>query len=133
MTGAGAALALALAAGVLLACASNAEQPAAPETPAAPKAPAAPNGPAAAEPAAPAADEMIAITGRLVVTGSDPLVSLVIVTGADERYELVGEQAGPLWDLQQRRVTVTGYLVQPASGPGFPAQLQVHSHTLLQP
>ena len=119
MTGAGAALAL--AAGVLLACASNAEQPSAP------------NGPAAAEPAAPAADEMIAVTGRLVVTGSDPLVSLVIVTGADERYELVGEQADPLWNLQQRRVTVTGYLVQPASGPGFPAQLQVHSHTLLRP
>lgn len=118
--------ALALAAAVLLACAacaSDADQPAAPNGPAA-------AGPAAREPAAPAADEMIAVTGRVVVTGSDPLVTLVIVTGANEQYELVGERADPLWDLQQRRVTVTGYIVQPASGPGFPAQLEVASYAL---
>ena len=125
MTRAGAAVAL--AAPVLLACAacaSDAEQPAAPEVAATP------NGPAAAEPSAPAADEMIAVTGRIVATGSDPLVTLVIVTAADERYELVGEQADPLWDLQQRRVTVRGRIVQPPSGPGFPAQLEVASYSL---
>ena len=118
------AAALALAAGVLLACASDADQPSAPE--AAP----AQGGRAAAEPAAPAANEMIAVTGRVVVTGSDPLVALVIVTDANERYELVGARADPLWDLQQRRVTVRGRIVQPASGPGFPAQLEVASHAL---
>lgn len=116
--------ALALAAGVLLACASDAEQPAAPE------AAAARNGPAADEPAAPAADEMIAVTGRVVATGSDPHVILVIVTGADEEYELVGEQADPLWNLQQRDVTVRGRVVQEAAGPGFPAQLEVASYAL---
>ncbi|MDE0449629.1 MAG: hypothetical protein OXH96_23410 [Spirochaetaceae bacterium] len=116
-------VAMALAAAVLLACASDADQPAAAQ------ATAAPNGPAAAEPVAPAADEMIAVTGRVVVTGSDPLVTLVIVTDAGEQYELVGEQADPLWDLQQRRVTVNGYIVQPASGPGFPAQLEVASYS----
>ena len=118
---------MALGAAVLLACAacaSDADQPAAPQ------AAATPNGPAAAEPAAPAVDEMIAVTGRVVVTGSDPLVTLVIVTGANEQYQLVGEQADPLWDLQQRRVTVNGYIVQPASGPGFPAQLEVASYAL---
>ena len=126
MKRAGAALALATV--VLLACtacASDADQPAAPQ------AAAAANGPAAAEPAAPAAGEMIAVTGRIVVTGSDPLVTLGIVTGANEQYELVGERADPLWDLQQRRVTVTGYIVQTASGPGFPAQLEVASYTVV--
>ena len=113
---------LALAAGVLLACASDADQPAAPE------AQAAPNGPV--EPGAPESDEMIAVTGRVVVTGSDPLVVLVIVTGANEQYELVGEQADPLWNLQQLHVTVRGRVVQQAAGPGFPAQLEVDSYTL---
>ncbi len=113
---------LALAAAVLLACAacaSDADQPAAPE------AGTTRDGPGAAEPAAPAADEMIAVTGRIVATGSDPLVTLVIVTATDERYELVGDRADPLWDLQQRRMTVRGRIVQAASGPGFPAQLEV--------
>ena len=113
---------LALAAGVLLACTSDADQPAAPE------AQATPNGPA--EPAAPEQDEMIAVTGRVVVTGSDPLVILVIVTDGDDKYELVGEQADPLWDLQQRQVTVRGRVVQEAVGPGFPAQLEVDSYTV---
>ena len=122
MTRAGAALAL--AAGVLLACASDADQTAVPE------AQAAPNGPA--EPAAPAADEMIAVTGRIVVTGSDPLVTLVIVTDANEQYELVGGQADPLWDLQQLQVTVRGRVVREAAGPGFPAQLEVDSYTLVR-
>ena len=120
MTRAGAVLAL--AAGVLLACASSADQPAAPA------AEAAPNGPA--EPAAPEPDEMISITGRVVVTGSNPLVILVIVTDTNEQYELVGEQADPLWDLQQLQVTVRGRVVQEAAGPGFPAQLEVDSYTL---
>ncbi len=108
MTQAGAVLAL--AAGVLLACTSSADQPVAP--------------------AAPEPEEMISITGRVVVTGSDPLVILVIVTGANEQYELVGEQADPLWDLQQLQLTVRGRVVQEASGPGFPAQLEVDSYTL---
>ncbi len=117
---------VALAAAVLLACvacASDADQPAAPQ------AAAGADGPVAAEPAAPAADEVITVTGRVVVTGSDPLVTLVIVTDANQQYELVGERADPLWDLQQRRVTVNGYIVQPASGPGFPAQLEVASYS----
>jgi len=109
VTGAGAVLAL--AAGVLLACASDADQSAAPEAPA-------------------EAQEMVAVTGRVVATGSDPFVILVIVTGANEQYELVGEQADPLWDLQQRQVTVRGRIVQQALGPGFPAQLEVDSHVL---
>ena len=123
MTRAGAVLAL--AAGVLLACTSSADQP---STPAAEAAEAAPKGPV--EPATPEPDEMISITGRVVVTGSDPLVILVIVTGANEQYELVGEQADPLWDLQQLQLTVRGRVVQEASGPGFPAQLEVDSYTL---
>ena len=120
MTRAGAVLAL--AAGVLLACTSSADQP---STPAAQ---AAPNG--AAETAAPESEEMVAVTGRVVVTGSDPFVILVIVTDTNEQYELVGEQADPLWDLQQLQVTVRGRVVQEASGPGFPAQLEVYSYTL---
>ena len=123
MTRAGAVLAL--AAGVLLACTSSADQP---STPAAEAAEAAPKGPV--EPGTPEPDEMISITGRVVVTGSDPLVILVIVTDANEQYELVGEQADPLWDLQQLQVTVRGRVVQEASGPGFPAQLHVDSFTV---
>ena len=114
--------ALALAAGGLLACASSADQPAAQE------APAAPNGPA--ERAAPDSQEMIAVTGRVTVTGSDPLVILVIVTDTDAEYELVGEHADALRDLQQRYVTVSGRVVRSALGPGFPAQLEVDSYTV---
>ena len=112
MTRAGAALTL--AAGVLLACASDADQPAVPEAQA-------------------AAEEMIAVTGRVVATGSDPFVILIIVSDANEQFELVGEQADPLWDLQQRKVTVSGRIVQQAAGPGFPAQLRVDSYTLARP
>jgi hypothetical protein len=95
---------LALAAGVLLACASDADQP--------------------------DSEHMIAVTGRVVATGSDPFVILVIFTNANEQYELVGERADPLWDLQQQHLTVRGRVVRDAAGPGFPAQLEVNSYTL---
>ena len=77
--------------------------------------------------------DAIAITGRVVVTGSAPLAILVIVNDAHHQFELVGERAGGLWDLQQRRVTVRGRVVREALGPGFPAQLEVVSYTLVQP
>lgn len=114
MTGPGALLAM--AAGVLLACASDAERPVAPEPPAASE-----------------AAQVVAVTGRVVVTGSDPHVALVVVTETGKQYELVGERADPLWDLQQRRVTVRGRVVQQALGPGFPAQLEVASYTIGDP
>ena len=112
MTGTGAVLAL--AAGVLLACASDGHRAAA-----------APEAPAASE-----AAQVVAVTGRVTVTGSAPHVTLVVVTEAGKQYELVGERADPLWDLQQRRVIVQGRVVQPAIGPGFPAQLEVESYAL---
>lgn len=101
---------LAVAGAVLLACASDAEQPAAPE--------------------ASESVQMITVSGRVVTTGSDPHVTLVVITDTSEHYELVGERAEPLWDLQQRRVTVRGRVVQQALGPGFPAHLEVDSYTL---
>ena len=113
MTRAGAALAL--AAGVVLACTSSADQPTAPEAPAAPE-----------------SEEMVAVTGRVTVTGSDPLMILVIVTDTEAEYELVGEHAEALRDLQQRYVTVSGRVVRSAVGPGFPAQLEVDSYTLVR-
>lgn len=108
MRGAGAGASLALAAGVLLACAS-AGQTGAPDRP----------GP----------DDPITVTGRVTVTGSEPEVRLVIVTEA-ETYELVGAPAEELWDLQQRRVTVRGRVARAAYGPGFPAQLRVDSYAV---
>ena len=102
--------ALGLAAGMLLACVS-AEPGGAPE-----------RVPERAEPA-----PLIAVTGRVTVTGSEPNVQLVIVADA-LTYELVGAPAGELWGLQQRRVTVRGRVVREAYGPGFPAQLQVESY-----
>ena len=107
---------LAMAAGVLLACASDADRPAATEPPSASE-----------------AAQAVAVTGQVTVTGSDPHVALVVVTEAGTQYELVGERAGPLWDLQQRQVTVRGRIVQQALGPGFPAQLEVDSYTVGDP
>lgn len=98
---------LALAAGMLLACAS-ADQTGAPDR---------------TEP------DPITVTGRVTVTGSEPGVRLVIVTEA-ETYELTGAPAEELWGLQQRRVTVHGPVVRPAYGPGFPAQLRVDSYAV---
>lgn len=71
--------------------------------------------------------ETISVSGRVTVTGSDPHVMLVIVTD-DVHYELVGEVAEDLWDLQQRQVTVRGRIVRPALGPGFPARLAVDGY-----
>ena len=45
-------------------------------------------------------------------------------------FELVGEGARPLWELQGSRVTVTGILRQTAIGPGFPARLEVIDYRL---
>ena len=106
MTRAGAALAL--SAGVLLACASPAEEPAAPDPP---------------QP-----DQVIELTGRVTVTGSAPLTILVLVTETDH-YEIVGDLAPELRTLQQLHVTVRGRVVRDAAGPGFPARLQVDSYT----
>ena len=102
---------LGLAAGMLLACVS-AEPGGAPE-----------RGPER-EPA-----PLIAVTGRVTVTGSEPNVQLVIVADV-ATYELVGAPAGELWGLQQRRVTVRGRVVREAYGPGFPAQLRVESYAM---
>ena len=107
MTRAGAAVAL--SAGVLLACASPAEEePAAPDPP--------------------AQDQVIELTGRVTVTGSAPRTILVLVTETDH-YEIVGDLAAELRRLQQVQVTVRGHVVREAAGPGFPAQLQVDSYT----
>ena len=104
-----AAAAVALSAGVLLACASPAdEEPAAPDQP---------------EP-----DQVIELTGRVTVTGSAPLLMLVLVTETDH-YEIVGDLVPELRNLQQLFVTVRGRVVREAYGPGFPAQLQVDSYT----
>ena len=77
--------------------------------------------------------ETITVSGRVTVIGSDPHVLLVIVTD-DVYYELVGELAEELRELQQRRVTVRGRIVRTASdGPGFPARLKVDKYTPGQP
>ena len=101
--------ALALSAGVLLACASPAEEE-----------------PTAADPAG--QDQVIELTGRVTVTGSAPRTILVLVTETDH-YEIVGDLAPELRTLQQVHVTVRGRVVREAAGPGFPAQLQVDSYT----
>ena len=101
--------AAALAGGVLLACASSADQPAAPEQP--------------------ASADLIEVRGDVVVTGSEPFTMLVLVTES-EHYELVGELADELRRLQPFNVTVRGRVVRPGQGPVLPAQLQVDSYTL---
>ena len=109
--------AAALLAGVLLACASAAE-------PSDPPAPA----PESGEP--PPVAAAVEVSGRVVAVGAEPHVLLVIVAEDGAEYELVGELAAELWGLQQRRVLVRGRMVQPAYGPGFPAQLKVDEYTL---
>ncbi len=104
-------IAVVLVAGVVLACASSGDRPE-PER--------VPEG---------SGDDVVEISGRVTVTGSDPHVMLVLV-GAEEHYELVGEHAPALWHLQQRRVAVRGRVVRAAHGPGFPAQLQVEEFSL---
>ena len=106
MTHAGAAVAL--SAGVLLACASPAEE-----------------APAAPDPPQP--DQIVELTGRVTVTGSAPLTILVLVTETDH-YEIVGDLAAELRTMQQLHVTVRGRVVRDAAGPGFPARLQVDSY-----
>ena len=74
--------------------------------------------------------ETISVSGRVTVTGSEPHVMLVIVTD-DVHYELVGDLAADLWELQQRQVTVRGQIVQAAlPAPGFPARLEVDAYTV---
>ena len=101
--------AVALSAGVLLACASPAEEQ-------------------TVAPDPPRSDQFIELTGRVTVTGSAPLTILVLVAEADH-YEIVGDLAPELRKLQQLHVTVRGRVVREAVGPGFPARLQVVSYT----
>lgn len=117
MTRAGAAVAL--SAGMLLACAS-ADQVGAPD-------------PAESDDRSAVTDRSvtgrIAVTGRITVTGSEPHVRLVVVTD-EVTYELVGDPAAELRRLQQRRVTVRGQVVREAYEPGVPARLRVDSYAL---
>lgn len=117
MTRAGAAVAL--SAGILLACAS-ADQVGAPD-------------PAESDDRSAVTDRSvtgrIAVTGRITVTGSEPHVRLVVVTD-EVTYELVGDPAAELRRLQQRRVTVRGRVVREAYEPGVPARLRVDSYAL---
>lgn len=117
MTRAGAAVAL--SAGMLLACAS-ADQVGAPD-------------PAESDDRSAVTDRSgtgrIAVTGRITVTGSEPHVRLVVVT-EEVTYELVGDPAAELRRLQQRRVTVRGRVVREAYEPGVPARLRVDSYAL---
>ena len=71
--------------------------------------------------------EIISVTGRVTVTGSEPHVMLVIVTD-DVHYELVGEVTEDLWKLQQRQATVRGRIVRQSLGPGIPARLAVERY-----
>ena len=107
MTCAGAAVAL--SAGVLLACASPEDRSAAPGQP--------------------ASEQLVEVVGDVMITGSEPHVMLVIVTETG-RYELVGDMAVELRRLQPFQVTVRGRVVRQADGPLLPAQLQVDSYTL---
>ena len=86
----------------------------------------------ASSPEPPDTQAGVEVTGRVTVTGSHRDYKLVIVTDT-VAYELVGDHAEPLWDLQQRHVQVRGRVVSEAVGPGFPAQLEVDSHTVLRP
>lgn len=101
--------AVALSAGILLACASPAEEQ-------------------TVAPDPPQPDQVIELTGRVAVTGSAPLTILVLVTETGH-YEIVGDLAPELRKLQQLHVTVRGFIVRDAAGPGFPAQFQVDSYT----
>lgn len=111
--------AVALSAGMLLACAS-ADQVGAPD-------------PAESDDRSAITDRSgtgrIAVTGRITVTGSEPHVRLVVVTD-EVTYELVGDPAAELRRLQQRRVTVRGQVVREAYEPGVPARLRVDSYAL---
>lgn len=124
MTRAGAAVAL--SAGMLLACAS-ADQVGAPD-------PAESDERAAVTDRSAITDRSagtgrIAVTGRITVTGSEPHVRLVVVTD-EVTYELVGDPAAELRRLQQRRVTVRGRVVREAYEPGVPARLRIDSYAL---
>ena len=103
--------AMALSAGVLLACASPEDRAAAPDRP--------------------ESDPVIEVIGDVMVAGSERDTMLVIVTKT-EQYELVGDLAAELRRLQPFGVTVRGRVVRQAAGPVFPAQLQVDSYTLAQ-
>ena len=73
----------------------------------------------------------IEVTGRVIVTGSEPHAILVLDTDK-AYYQLVGEHAEELWRLQGRQVTVAGRVVRRALGPGFPARLEVDDFQVLQ-
>lgn len=112
--------AVALSAGMLLACAS-ADQVGAPDP--------AESDERTAGTGRSAGTGRIAVTGRITVTGSEPHVRLVVVTD-EVTYELVGDPAAELRRLQQRRVTVRGQVVREAYEPGVPARLRVDSYAL---
>ena len=52
---------------------------------------------------------------------------MLVIVADSEHYELVGDHAEQLWNMQQQNVTVHGHVVREAYGPGFPAQLKVEA------
>ena len=81
------------------------------------------------EPAEPAVDPgTIEASGRIIASGSDVDAMLLLATEV-ETYELVGDHAAELWELQYHFVTIRGRLV--ARGDIRPPRLEVEAYTVV--
>ena len=66
------------------------------------------------------------VTGVIKVTGSEgPDLRLIIDADEQRGYEIVGDLAQQIWKLQQKQVTVRGWVVEEAQLPGILARLNV--------
>ena len=72
------------------------------------------------------AREYIVVSGVVKVTGSKG-PDLRLILGADDgrSYEIVGDLAEEIWKLQQKRISVRGWVVEEPRVPGIPPRLQV--------
>ena len=69
---------------------------------------------------------MVTVTGIVKLTGSaGPDLRLIIDAGTRSRYEITGELTQQITKMQQRRVTVRGWIAADAPYPGIRARLHV--------
>jgi len=75
---------------------------------------------------APAQPVLLIITGKVAVAGNEPFSYVRLLTAELQEYKLVGPKAASLRRHHQNEVVkLEGRIVQPAAGPGLPAEFEV--------
>ena len=70
--------------------------------------------------------DQITVSGKISVSGNEPFTYLRIITPENKEFKIVGDHKEELQaHYQQQTVTLNAHIVKEATGPGFPAEIDV--------